>query len=191
VISNLELEVDPLPNSLPAGRTSELGLRLRQRGEVITSPDLLSVFGLAVAISNAEGPIAQIDVSADYPAPANGEYRVTIPPFDLPGRYTLTARVNTGTLQRELPMIVEVTGTPSREVISTRALDVPIEDFKGPAVTLGVLLLVVAAVSLWMLRRRKQRKLATYHRRFRGTPGLGDVAEVAGEGDDRADESRT
>ncbi len=186
VISNLELEVDPLPNSLPADRVSELGIRLRQRGEVITSADLLSVFGLTVEIRGADGPLAQINVSADYEAPANGEYRVTIPPFELPGRYTLMVRVDTGTLQRELPMIVEVTGTPSREVISTRALDVPMEDFEGTAVTLGVLLLVAVAIILWVLRRRKQRKLATYQRRLRNAPGLGNVADATA-GDERDD----
>ena len=190
VISNLELEVDPLPNSLPADRTSVLGVRLRQRGEVIASPELLSVLGLTVDISGVDGPLTRIDVSRDYPAPADGEYRVAIPPFDLPGRYTLTVRVDTGTLQRELPMIVEVTGTPSREVISTRALDTPMEDFEGAVLTLGVLLLVGAAMVLWVLRRRKQRKLETYQRRFRNAPTLGDVAEVT-NGGDASDDTRT
>ena len=165
-------------------------MRLRQRGEVIASPELLSVLGLTVDISGVDGPLTRIDVSRDYPAPADGEYRVAIPPFDLPGRYTLTVRVDTGTLQRELPMIVEVTGTPSREVISTRALDTPMEDFEGAALTLGVLLLVGAAMVLWVLRRRKQRKLETYQRRFRNAPTLGDVAEVT-NGGDASDDTRT
>ena len=189
-LSTLELEVDPLPNSLSAGRAGELGVRLRQRGDVISSPELLSVFGITVEISGAGGTLTRIDVSGDYPAPADGEYRVTIPPFDLPGRYTLTVQLDSGTLQRELPMLVEVTGTPSREVISTRALDVPMEDFQGTALTLGVLLLVGVAMVLWVLRRRKQRKLETYQRRFRAVPGSGDDSQGA-SGGDGADDART
>jgi hypothetical protein len=168
--------VDPLPNSLSAGRAGELGVRLRQRGDVISSPELLSVFGITVEISGAGGTLTRIDVSGDYPVPADGEYRVTIPPFDLPGRYTVTVRLDTGTLQQELPMMVEVTATPSREVITTRALDVPMEDFEGAALTAGVLLLVGLAIVLWVLRRRKQRKLETYQRRFRVAPEHGDDA---------------
>ena len=184
VMSNLELEVDPLPNSLPAGRTTELGIRLRQRGEVVTSPELLAVFGLTVGITGHDGETQRIDVSSDYDAPADGEYRVSIPPFEQPGRYTLTVRLDTGTLQRELPLYVEVTGAGNREVISTRALDVPMEDLESAGLTLGVLLVVVAAVLMWVLRRRKQKKLATYQRRFRAPPELGDVADATNDGPD-------
>lgn len=167
VLSNLELEVDPLPNSLPGDRASELGIRLRQRGELISSAELLSIFDLAVVIRAPDGKKTRINVSETHPPPATGEYRVPIPPLQSAGRYTVTARVETPTLQRELPMYVEVIAPPSREVISTRALDVPMEDLRVPAITLGVLALVALALVFWILRRRRQRKLELWQRRFR------------------------
>lgn len=184
-ISNLELEVDPVPSSLPAGRASELGIRLRQRGEIITSPELLAVFGLSVDIEGPAANIPRIDVTGTYAASADGEYRVAIPAIDLPGRYIITVRADMGTLQRELPVYVEVTGTGSREVISTRALDVPMEDLENAGMTLAVLLLAAIAISLWVLRRRKRRKLETYQRRVGTVKELGDMVDAAEEGSDR------
>lgn len=185
VLSNLELEVDPVPNSLPAGRASELGIRLRQRGEIITSPELLAVFGLSVDIEGPAANIPSIDVTGTYAAPADGEYRVAIPPIDLPGRYIITVRADTGTLQRELPVYVEVTGTGSREVISTRALDVPMQDLESAGMTLAVLLLLALALLMLVLRGRKRRKLETYQRRVGAVKELGDMVDAAEESSDR------
>jgi hypothetical protein len=167
VISDLQLEVDPLPNNLPAGRIAELGLRLREKGRVITDPEVLSLFSISVSISGPRGEVAAIDVSADYPVPSDGEFRVVVPAFEDPGRYQVLARVDGRTLQRELPMYVEVAETEDRSAIVTRGAEIPEDDLKQPLIGLAVGILLIIAIILAILRRRKRRKIEQWQRRSR------------------------
>ena len=165
VISDLQLEVDPLPNSLPTGRSAELGLRLRERGEVLTDPEVLALFNITVEVKDPGGERTVLDVSADYPVPSDGEFRVLMPAFEEPGRFQIFARVNTGTLQRELPMYVEVTQTLAKTPLVTRGDQVPDQDLKTPMIGAAVLAVVAAALIWWILRRRKRRRLELWQRR--------------------------
>lgn len=180
VISDLELEVDPLPNSLPAGRVTELGIRLRESGEVLTSPELLEVFDISVIITGPDDYRDVIDVSGRYPAPETGEYRVSIPAFEAGGRYEITVALTGPTLQRELPMYVDVVAPVVTPSISTRPVAVPEDDFLRPALTLAGILLVALALALWLLRRRKQRKLELWRQRFQQAPADSEASAVAG-----------
>ncbi|PLW82219.1 hypothetical protein CWI75_10585 [Kineobactrum sediminis] len=180
VISDLELEVDPLPNSLPSGRVTELGIRLRESGEVITSPELLEVFDINVVITGPDDYRNTIDVSGLYPVPETGEYRVSIPPFETGGRYEITVLLAGPTLQRELPMYVDVVAPVVTPSISTRPVAVPEDDFLRPALTLAGILLAALALGLWLLRRRKQRKLELWRQRFQQAPADSEASAVAG-----------
>ncbi|TXS92967.1 VWA domain-containing protein [Parahaliea maris] len=167
VIADLNLEVDPLPNSMPAGRVSELGLRLRDGDAVIRDPELLRLFNISIDISGPRNYRQHIDVSGSYPLPENGEYRVTIPALDYGGRYQLLARVSGQTLQRELPMHVEVHAGPSEDAISSRPAELPDASLQGPLLTLVGVLVFVALLAWWISRRRRRRRLALWERRFR------------------------
>ncbi|MFU8765967.1 MAG: hypothetical protein ACNA7T_15660, partial [Haliea sp.] len=180
VISNLQLEVDPLPNSLPAGRVTELGIRLRDSGEVITNPDLMQVFALSVLITGPEDYRATLDVSASYPLPATGEYRVSIPAFERGGRYQLLVQLQSETLQRELPLYVEVIAPETAPSISTRPPAVPEEDLTRPALSLAGILVLAIAIGALVYWRRRRRKLAVWQRRFQQADRVSGAAEVRG-----------
>lgn len=180
VISDLQLEVDPPPNSLPAGRVSELGLRLTEGGAVLTDPQVLSAFELTVELSGPGGISQQIPVTGAYAVPPDGEYRVVLPALESPGRYQLLARVTAGAMQRELPMYVEVIAPPEKATLVTRGQEPPADDFQAPLLwMLGILALVM--VGVWMiLRRRKQRKLELWQRRARQAGSSADGTLVSG-----------
>jgi hypothetical protein len=180
VISDLELEVDPLPNSLPAGRRAELGLRLIEKGRVVTDPELLGLFAITLEISGPRGYGIDLDVSRAYPIPADGEYRISVPPFEEPGRYQMLARVSAETLQRELPMYIEVMATPAKSKVVTRGAEIPEEDLRTPLLALTTLALVGGVVVALILRRRKRRKLEVWQRRSRQLSGEADAEVVEG-----------
>jgi hypothetical protein len=167
VISDLQLEVDPPPNSLPAGRMAELGLRLTEQGNVLTDPQVLGAFEIVLELTDPRGERQVIPVSSAYAVPPDGEYRVVLPALELPGRYQVVARLRAQTVQRELPMYVEVVAPPEKATLVTRGQQPPADDFQAPMLwmlgTIGLVLLVV-----WMLlRRRKRRKLELWQKRAR------------------------
>jgi hypothetical protein len=165
VISDLRLDVDPLPNSLPAGKRAELGLRLRERGKILRDPEVLAVFDLSVEIEKPTGEVHLIDVLTDYEVPEDGEFRVLIPGMDLPGRYKITAKLQGETLNRALPMYVEIIDSPLNSSISTRTNEAPEEDFRAPMYSFAAGLAVVAVCIYGLLARRRRRKLEVWRRR--------------------------
>ncbi len=180
VISDLEIEVDPLPHNLSTGRQAELGLRLRESGQVVSDPQVLALFDITVEVRGEGADAVSIDVSRQYPVPDNGEFRVAVPPFEQPGRYQVLVRVNARTLQRELPMIVDVTATAANPTIVTRNEAFPEDDFKTPLVGAAAALLLGAAVIAMILRRRRRRRLELWQRRSRleeGGAAAGDLLQ--------------
>tara|TARA_R110002110_G_scaffold107320_2_gene268469 strand:- start:39017 stop:40528 length:1512 start_codon:yes stop_codon:yes gene_type:complete len=180
VISDLQLEVDPLPNSLPADRVTELGIRLRDSGEVITSQDLMQLFAISVLITGPDDFSETIDVTGTYPLPATGEYRVSIPAFERGGRYQLLVELKGETLERELPLYVEVIAPEAAPTISTRPPDVPEEDLKGPALSLAAIVLAAIVIGALVYWRRRRRKLEIWQRRFNQDGDATADAEVRG-----------
>lgn len=165
VVSDLRLDVDPLPNSLPLGKRAELGLRLRERGEILRDAEVLSVFDLLVEVEGPKGETLVVDVMVEYPVPADGEYRVAIPGMDTPGRYKITARLLGETLERELPMYVEITSSPTNSRISTLGEIQPEGDFRAPVLTFGAALLLIGLIVSALLARRRRKKLEVWKRR--------------------------
>jgi hypothetical protein len=178
VMSDLHLEVDPLPNSLPAGRQAELGLRLLNKGEVIRDPEVLGLFEVSVIVKGPRETEVSIDVSAGYPLPEDGEYRITVPPFVEPGRYEVLATVAAETLRRELPMYVDVSATPASSTLVTKGEEVPEEDLNTPLMTLAAVVLVAAVVIYLLLHRRRRRKLELWERRSRSGEAGPDEGEL-------------
>ena len=84
------------------------------------------------------------------------------------------------TLERELPLYVEVIAEEAPPAISTRPAEVPEQDLQRPAVTLIALLLLALAVAFWVYRRRRKRKMAIWQRRFDASRGGADETVVSG-----------
>lgn len=188
VISDLQLEIDPLPNSLAAGRQAELGLRLTEQGRALIDPEVLAAFSLTLDITKPDGSTRHIDISENYPAPADGEYRVLVPVFDVPGRYELMVRLDAQTMQRELPLYVEVAVPPNQATLVTRGQAPPEDELRVPLIVLAGVLAVTLLLVWLILRRRKQRKMEIWQRRSRqldGQPnGQSPLSGVSAAGED-------
>ncbi len=180
VIADLQLEVDPLPNSIPADRASEVGILLRNEGEVVTDPELLALFDISLEIIGPGGESRVLPVSGRYPVPATGEYRVSVPPFARGGRYQLVARVNGKTLRRELPMYVEVIDDAQSSAISTRPANIPEASLRTPLLVVASVVTAVTVLSLWIARRRRLRRLDIWKRRFQDSAGDSEDRVVEG-----------
>lgn len=180
VISDLQLQIDPVPSSLPAGRQAELGIRLVEGGAPVIDPEVLNAFSLYVEITGPDGALERVDVLGSYPVPADGEYRVLLPPFAASGRHALTVRLQAGSLQREMSLIVEVAAPPEDERLVTRGQAPPVDDFRTPLVSLVLVVLAVLLVVAWILRRRRRRKLEIWQRRAKNAAGSTGEFPVAG-----------
>ncbi len=185
VIADLKLEVDPLPNSLPAGRAAELGLRLRDQDGVLKDPEVLAAFHIELQITDPAGEQSILDVSDRYDPPANGEYRVQLARPSLPGRYEIRVRVNGNTFQREIPMYMEVLPEPESASVNTRAVEEAEEDytvFALGAAGLAVLLLLI----YFLVQMRRRKRLDAWRRRYENSDAPdSDNPAVAGMSADR------
>ncbi|WP_170287365.1 vWA domain-containing protein [Halioglobus maricola] len=173
VISNLQIEVDPLPASIAAGRQAELGLRITEQGKAITDPAVLTAFELVVDILAPDGSREIIPVSARYEAPLDGEYRVSVPVFEQAGRYEFMVRLNAQTLQRELPLHVEVMPKPEQATLVTRGDELPEDEYTAPLAAVGAAVCAAGLLVWYILRRRKKRKLEIWERRAKQASGDG------------------
>ncbi|MEM1111110.1 MAG: vWA domain-containing protein [Pseudomonadota bacterium] len=165
VISDLTMDIDPPPASLPAGKRSELGLRLRDKGRVITDPEVLSLFNLSLEIRSPGGQRRVINVSSRYPVPEDGEYRVGLPPFSDAGQHQVMVRVKSETLRRRLPLYVDVYAVADNSGITTRPMFVEEDRLLIPAITMAVILLLAIILGLAIRRRRARRRLAQWEKR--------------------------
>ena len=169
--ANSQLAVDTLPATVLPGETVELAMAVDPSLNVTsTSADVPASRapvrqGLEVVVRDVDGrrlstpPISQSGSSGDYVA------SVVAP--ELPGEYGVTVLVKTAALQRRSTQYFTVLPGGGAAVISTRALDVPMEDIEGIATTGVLVVLFAVAALLWLLQRRRQKKLATYASRLR------------------------
>lgn len=164
IVSDLELEVGPLPNYVPAGQQAELTLHLSDQGTVITDQEVLSGFNVSLRV---KGPLGNNDIVVVDSPSTDGVYRVVTPVLAQPGRYQLLLRVDTQSLRRDLPIYLEVEVPAEQPTLVTRGQEMPEDDFKAPLMWLaGVCGLVLLGV-WFILRRREQRKLALWQKRAR------------------------
>ncbi|MEH6588188.1 MAG: vWA domain-containing protein [Halioglobus sp.] len=177
VVSDLRLEVGPLPHFVAAGHQAELALRLTDHGEVIKDPQLLAAFDVSLEVM---GPQGQTEVVAvDTPA-SDGVFSVVTPVLGQKGRYRLMVRADNDTLRRDLPIYVEVGVPIEQATLVTRGQEPPEDDFRAPLMWLSGVFAVVLAVIWLILRRRKQRKLALWQKRSREINGNGGNATLSG-----------
>lgn len=177
VVSDLRLEVGPLPHFVAAGHQTEVVLHLTDNGEVITDPQLLAAFDVSLEIM---GPQGQTEVVA-VGAPANdGVYTVVTPVFAQKGRHRLMIRADQEVLRRDLPIYVEVGVPIEQPTLITRGQEPPEDDFRAPLMWLSAVLAVILGVVWLILRRRKQRKLALWQKRSREINDNGRGSTLSG-----------
>jgi hypothetical protein len=167
VISDLHIDLDPPPGSLPTGKRAELGLRLRDKGEVITDPEILGLFAFTLEIHDPDGQKKVINISSRYELPEDGEYRVRVPAMDKAGRYQLMIRLKSETVRRKLPIYIDVYSPAGAGGITTRPGGYKENSLLIPGIIMAVLVFLVVIVALFIRRRRARRRLALWQERAR------------------------
>jgi von Willebrand factor type A domain len=170
VVSDLQLEVGALPNYVVAGHQAEIALRLTDAGEPITDPEMLARFRVSLEVTHPLGKQEVVEISEHNEA---GIFRVASPPLDQPGRYRLMVRVDSDGLQRDLPVYIEVGVPPEKPTLVTRGEEPPEDDFHVPLMWLSGVSATLLVAVWFVLRRRKQRKLALWQKRSRELNGNG------------------
>lgn len=168
VISDLRLQVEPLPGSIAAGKPLELAVFLTEREKTISDPALLALFEVSLIVTTPDGALLTIPISRRDDAPQSGEFRVPLTLFSQAGRYNMVVRVQGDTFHRELPLALDVyQPKPIAREISTRESKAVMSSLRKPAVygVAGAVLLLLLSL-LWSRHRRK-RRLAQWHNRVR------------------------
>ena len=110
VISHLELLLDPPPASLRAGNIPELGVRLTDKGELISDAALLALVELTVHVVLNEDEDDWTIRASGAELGKDAEFRVDLPMLAEPGRYEAVIRIDGRSFQREAKFITDVAG---------------------------------------------------------------------------------
>lgn len=100
VISNMQLQVEPLTTNPLAGQEQHLEFWLQNEQGPITDPDLLSLLDIKVRL---EGPGERFPMDLRWTGdqvPGDGRYQMTLPGLNQPGDYRLTLELDGKTFQR-------------------------------------------------------------------------------------------
>ena len=178
VHADLQLEVGPLPYFTAVDYEAELEAFLSDRGEVVTDPAVLQQYELSLEITTPRGKTQSYLVGE--PA-ADGYYRVTTPPMELPGRYRLMLRLEGPEVQRELPVFIEARTPIGEPTLVTRGEEPPEDDIQRPLMWLAAVFGLIMLTVWIILRRRKQRKLALWQKRAREIAGSNGQSPDAGQ----------
>ena len=100
VVSDLRLEVEPIPARFQLG--DEVGLRafFTEEGERITDPDFLGVITVTLSMTTEDGRRGSRELSEGQP-PADGIYQDTIARLPEPGQYLLELEADGSTFSRK------------------------------------------------------------------------------------------
>ena len=177
VVSDLELDVGPLPHYVPAGHEAKVTLRFIDQGKVVVDPGALPGLDLSMEVRGPQGTVEVVSVGNTS---SEGVIQAVTPALEQPGRYELMLRVTTTAFQRELPIYLEV-GVPAEQpTLVTRGQELPEDDFQAPLMWLAGVFAIVMCIVWLILRRRKQRKLALWQKRAREISGNGQSRTIPG-----------
>lgn len=154
VLSQLSLEIDAPPTSMPEGRTPEIGISLTEAGRPVTDTALLGLLNISVQVERADGERWQLQAQGTDSDSA-GEVRLPLSMLAAAGRYQIQVQADGGSYQREVNLITDVYAPPP-ELLPPAALVtegvVPSGWLLPALVSLSLLVLVL--VFLWPGRRR-------------------------------------
>lgn len=100
VVSDLWLEVDPMPSRFRLGEEVDLRAFFTEAGERITDPDFLRVITVSLSMTTEDGRRGTRVLSEGEP-PADGVYQDTIARLPEPGQYLLELEADSATFSRK------------------------------------------------------------------------------------------
>lgn len=125
VVSNLRLEVEPMPARFQIGDEVNLRAFFTEEGERITDPDFLGVITVRLSMTTEDGRRGTRVLSEGQP-PADGLYQDTISRLPEPGQYLLELEADGGTFSRKFRKTL-VLQAPEGEPVPTTSDAVPLE----------------------------------------------------------------
>lgn len=124
VVSDLRLEVDPMPARFQLGDEVNLRAFFTEEGERISDPDFLGVITVNLSMTTEDGRKGTRTLSEGQP-PADGIYRDTISRIPEPGQYLLELEADGGTFSRKFRKTL-VLEAPEGEAAATAGEDIPL-----------------------------------------------------------------
>ncbi|RLQ22925.1 VWA domain-containing protein [Seongchinamella sediminis] len=164
VDSDIELRVGPLPHFITAGEEALVSLTLVADGTRVTDPQVLARYAVFLELTTPGG-----ETERYRPGAADGDGLLTVGtgPLNDPGRYRLLARLEGDGIAREIPVYVTVNMAAQQPTLVTRGEALLEDDFKAPLFWLTGIVTSILVLVWYLLRRRKQRKLALWQKRAR------------------------
>ncbi|MCK7544717.1 VWA domain-containing protein [Marinobacter bryozoorum] len=129
VVSDLRLEVSPIPARFLPGEALRLEAFFTEEGERITDADFLRVINVRLTMTTGDGRQGTRTLSADQP-PADGIYRDTISRLEEPGQYQLELEADGGTFSRKFRQTLTLAAPEASG--QGPALDGPVETESEP-----------------------------------------------------------
>ncbi|WP_417547322.1 VWA domain-containing protein [Marinobacter segnicrescens] len=108
VVSDLKLEVEPLPARFEPGDTLEVRAFFTEDGERITDGDFLRVIEVRLTMTTEDGRQGTRKLSEGEP-PVDGVYRDTIAQLQEPGQYQMELEADGGTFSRKYRQALTLT----------------------------------------------------------------------------------
>lgn len=167
VESDLDLLLDPMPNSFLAGTEQDIGFRITRGHQVLTDSEVLAQISLSLLITQPDGSVQRTDFAAGELNPSEGRFRITLPVTETPGRYRVLLRLQSPAVQLELPLLLDLHAPADQATLVTRKFESTEDEFRMPLIALGAVTATALLVIAWILRRRKRRKLEIWERRSR------------------------
>ena len=124
VVSDLRLEVEPMPARFQMGDEVNLQAFFTEEGERISDPDFLGVITVNLSMTTEDGRKGSRILSEDQP-PADGIYQDTISRLPEPGQYLLELEADGGTFSRKFRKTL-VLEAPEGEETATAGEDIPL-----------------------------------------------------------------
>lgn len=120
VVSDLNLQVKPLPNNVFLGYAGEMSAVLQEDGKTYINPEFLKLMRFTGSVSLNSGetnapPLWTATLNENQP-PIDGIYKSELPTLDKPGVYTLSVLADGKTFKREFRQRIAVRGQFETEI---------------------------------------------------------------------------
>lgn len=130
VVSDLRLEVSPVPARFNPGETVEVEAFFTEEGERITDADFLRVIDVRLTMTTGDGRQGTRTLGGDQP-PADGVYRDSISRLEESGQYQLELEADGGTFSRKFRQTLTLVAPEGTD--QEPALDLPVATVPEPA----------------------------------------------------------
>ena len=133
VVSDLRLEVEPMPSRFRLGEEVNLRASFTEAGERIVDPDFLGVITVSLSMTTEDGRRGTRVLSEGEP-PADGVYQDTIARLPEPGQYLLELEADSATFSRKFrkTLVLEPAGDGQTVAADSDSLPLAPEETVSP-----------------------------------------------------------